>query len=141
MPNKFRLYQTSFVVSDFDRSVAFYSNVLGMTVKRISRTESNDAGIVTGYPGAQLRIAQLMSGDHEIELIQYLKPQGATRPPERKDTGAAHIAFLIDDVDAVYKELLAKGVSFVNPPHHIKSVKACYFLDPDGITLELIQQM
>jgi catechol 2,3-dioxygenase-like lactoylglutathione lyase family enzyme len=141
MAHPLRIYQTSFVVSDLDRSVAFYCDVLGMKKKNIIQPESAGASIITGYPGVQMRIAQLMSGDHEIELIQYLSPQGAKRPLERKDLGAAHIAFQVEDIHAVYNNLVAKGVRFVNPPHGVRTAFACYFYDPDGITLELIQRL
>ncbi|MBM4406261.1 MAG: VOC family protein [Chloroflexi bacterium] len=141
MSGKLRLYQTSFTVSDFDRSIAFYRDVLGMTVKRTFLKDGETLGVMTGYPGTQLRIAMLAAGDHEIELLHYIPAAGKKQPPERRDIGAGHIAFQVDDIEAVYKDLKAKGVRFVSPPQDFGAAKACYFTDPDGITLELVQRM
>jgi catechol 2,3-dioxygenase-like lactoylglutathione lyase family enzyme len=53
--------------------------------------------------------------------------------------GAAHLAFEVDDIDQAYNDLTRKGVRFVSPPRRSGNVKGCYFEDPDGITLELLQ--
>ncbi|MCH8191183.1 MAG: VOC family protein [Chloroflexi bacterium] len=134
------LFQTSFTVTDLDRSVAFYRDVLGMTLKATTEVDGEPLSTVTGYPRARLKIALMQAGDHEIELIQYVLPQGARSVPPRRDAGSAHIAFHVDDADAAYRELTDKGVRFVSPPQDFGQVNACYFLDPDGITLELIEQ-
>ena len=59
------------------------------------------------------------------------------------DTGAAHVAFKVDDIDAAYQALLAKQVRFTAAPATVtagpmKGWRWTYFFDPDGIPLELI---
>jgi catechol 2,3-dioxygenase-like lactoylglutathione lyase family enzyme len=137
-----RICQTSFSVADLDRSVAFYRDVLGLPLVRVTDGAGQDArvGVVTGYAGARLRVAFFDVQGHELELIQYVTPAGRRTAPERRDAGAAHIAFAVADADAAYQELRAKGVRFVSPPQDFGTVKACYFTDPDGITLELLQR-
>jgi len=138
-----RVCQTSFTVSDLDRSVAFYRDVLGFKLQHIaepSAAANPKVGMVTGFPNTRLRVALFNVDGHELELIQYVTPPGKRTAPERRDTGAAHIAFRVSDCDAAYRELLAKGVKFVSPPQDFGAAKACYFTDPDGITLELLQR-
>jgi len=70
---------TSFTVSDMDRSLAFYRDLLGMTL--IMEIERQGAFIeqVVGFPGASLPIVglKLRSGsDHVLELIEYRVPRG-----------------------------------------------------------------
>jgi catechol 2,3-dioxygenase-like lactoylglutathione lyase family enzyme len=46
----------------------------------------------------------------------------------------------VEDIDGLYEKLLADGVQFNTPPLVIRpGVKATYFHDPDGITLEFVQ--
>ncbi len=135
-----RVCQTSFTVSDLDRSVAFYRDVLGLTLKHMAAPKGEKVSAVTGYPGSTLRTALLYSGEHEVELIQYLTPAGKPQIPERRDAGAAHMAFRSKDIEADYRRLKDKGVRFVSPPQDFGTAKACYFTDPDGITLELLQR-
>jgi extradiol dioxygenase family protein len=54
------------------------------------------------------------------------------------------VSFVVDDLDAVYRDLSARGVRFKSPPVVIDhgrnaGAKAVYLLDPDDITLELVQ--
>ena len=56
----------------------------------------------------------------------------------------AHLAFVVNDIHAMYKQLTKSGVVFRNPPVAVtaganKGGWACYFCDPDGATLELMQ--
>jgi catechol 2,3-dioxygenase-like lactoylglutathione lyase family enzyme len=56
----------------------------------------------------------------------------------------AHLSFIVTDIDAEYRRLADQGVRFVTPPVDISEGmnaggRACYFQDPDGITLELFQ--
>ncbi len=135
-----RLRQTSFTVSDLDRSVAFYQNVLGLTSEGVTDIGGEALAKVTGFDGCRLRIAMFVVGDYEIELIEYLDPPGPREAAPRNAVGSAHIAFDVDDADRLYRELSAKGVRFTGPPQDFGTVKACYFTDPDGITLEIIER-
>jgi lactoylglutathione lyase len=58
--------------------------------------------------------------------------------------GTAHIAFFVDDLDALYADLRARGVASVSDPvtptiGPNKDGRAVYMIDPDGIRVELIQ--
>ena len=135
-----RFGQTSFTVSDLDRSIAFYRDLFGFTVERVSESSGDDVSGMTGLPGSHLRLALLQHSGHLLELIQYLSPKGSSKAPTRNDVGAAHIAFYVDDAQAIYRRLRVHGVRFVTPPQDRGTVIACYFLNPDGITLELIER-
>ncbi|MBI3967613.1 MAG: VOC family protein [Chloroflexi bacterium] len=140
-------HHTSFTVSDLDRSLAFYRDVLGLEVTAEIGGSTPYVSKVVGYPDAKLRIAflRLPGTSHRLELIQYLSPAGDRPPLETKDTGSGHLAFLVDDMLTVYEALRAKGVRFRSPPVEVtpgdpNTGRAVYFADPDGITLELIQR-
>jgi catechol 2,3-dioxygenase-like lactoylglutathione lyase family enzyme len=83
-----------------------------------------------------------------LELLQFLEPPmtaGAPRP-QLTHPGITEVAFWVRDIDKVYGELRAKGVDFYSPPQLFAlagygKVKAVYFWDPDGTTLELIETL
>ena len=69
---------TGFVVSDMERSLAFYRDLLGLKEERDQILEGEFISELVGYPDARLHIVYLGSGDmrHSVELIQYLNPPG-----------------------------------------------------------------
>ena len=90
---------------------------------------------------AHLRMAHLTLGDFRLELVEYVEPKGLRPDLPTYNVGVAHIAFNTDDIGATYEVLKAKGVVFKGEPTRAAPDRplACYFWDPDGITLELNQ--
>ena len=138
---------TSFTVSDIDRSLAFYRDLLGMEVLVEVEREGEFIEEVVGFQGASLRIVGLklpQGSDHILELIEYRAPHGQRLDLRTCNPGVAHLCFVTDDIHNAYESLRAKGVEFRSPPVRIPSGPSAggydaYFLDPDGITLELSQ--
>jgi len=144
---------TSLTVSDVDRSVRFYTDVLGMSLaRRWERTGEGIAAIV-GVPGAHLKMALVTLGDFPLELIQYAGGGASPINPKINQPGTAHIGFDVDDVEQAAEDLRKKGVKFygklaslppAGSPPGTKTppgVRAVYFADPDGITLEIAQRL
>ena len=140
---------TGFVVRDMERSRAFYRDLLGLTEERDQILEGEFISELVGYPDARLHIVYLGPGDmrHSVELIQYLNPPGdPVSLPQRHQVGATHLGVIVDDLDAFYQQLSAKGVSFVSPPAirpgavYPMARKGCYMQDPDGNWLELLER-
>lgn len=142
------IHHTGYTVSDLDRSLGFYRDLLGMEVLATQEKEGGYLASIVGYPDAHVRMAHLrMPGsDHVVELFQYLVPAGAT--PERiepRDVGTAHLCFLVNDVHTAHKRLRQAGVdSFVSEPVEIDTGIntggfGLYLRDPDGIVVELFQ--
>lgn len=142
----------SFTVSDINRSIVWYTDVLGLEFVHRQRGDNAYTRRLVGMPdaaieAAQFRIPGVQPGlsTHMLELVQYLAPPGrGVRELPTNDVGAAHLAFLVADVGAEYERLSARGVRFRNPPVEITEGAnaggyACYLHDPDGITLELLE--
>lgn len=138
------IHHFSLTVSDMDRSLDFYTEILEAHVRSdVVIQETNDHS-VTSIRGAKLRIVFLLVHGFLVELIQYLSPIGEPLKTRTCDTGSAHIAFVVDNIDATYQDLRRKGVRFKSQPIITGNdpgaiVKCVYFLDPDGITLELVE--
>ena len=135
---------TSFTVSDLDRSIAFYRDLLGMELMSLAGRDPAFVEKVTGIPGANLKVAYLQAPGHRMELIQYFSPPGKKLELQTNNVGCAHLAFNVDDLPKMYVEMKAKGVHFKSAPQEVsagpnKGTLTVYFTDPDGITLEFLQ--
>jgi catechol 2,3-dioxygenase-like lactoylglutathione lyase family enzyme len=74
-------------------------------------------------------------GSTTIELIG-----SDTAPAANSEPGAFdHLALHVDDVDAAYQELVAKGIRIRSEPANFKEIRICFFYDPDGNSLELVE--
>ena len=144
-----RCHHHGFTVADIDRSLSFYRDVLGLEVLRVSpRRDLPSYEQILGYPGVALTVALLRHPTDEflLELIQYEQPQGKARPQENAWIGASHLAFEVEDVDALYEQVLAAGFGSISAPVDIERegvlvARAVYVLDPDGISVELFQEL
>lgn len=141
------VHHTGIIVKNLDRSIYFYHDVLGLEFSNEPSPwfEGEELAEGVGVPGARLRQVCLLAGSDTVELLEYSNRIGVDTPPTQNHLGAMHIALKVEDIEAKKAELEAKGVTFLS---EIRTVdegvlagwKWVYFLDPDGITLELVQQ-
>ena len=142
----------SFTVSDLDRSIDWYTRVLGLELVHRQRQENAYTQVLVGIPGAVLEVAQFAvpgvppaRSTHMLELVEYVTPRGRDLGElGTNSVGCAHLALIVTDLEARYERMSGLGVEFRNPPVEITAGAntggfACYFHDPDGITLELLQ--
>ena len=100
---------------------------------------------VVAIPGADIEVAYVQAPGHRLELIEYRGPDGRRRVDSRPcDAGFAHIAFDVDDIDAVIAASENAGVRPLGPPQDLdrgpnKGGRVVYTRDADGITIEFIQ--
>jgi catechol 2,3-dioxygenase-like lactoylglutathione lyase family enzyme len=134
-------------VTDLDRSVRFYTEVLECTVAFQQEKKGGYLAAIVGYPDADVRMAHLQppGGGQRIELFEYRTPRTASRDLEPRNLGNAHICFLVEDASAIYARLLEHDVAVFSPPVEVdtgvnKGGFALYVRDPDGITVELFQR-
>jgi catechol 2,3-dioxygenase-like lactoylglutathione lyase family enzyme len=145
------VYHTSWTVSDLDRSIAFYRDLIGFELVETKHRIGAFIEEVVGFDGADLRIATLKipgadlpESGHHLELIQYVAPEGEKLDLRTCNVGAAHLAVGTDSIHEDYARLSRAGVTFVSPPVRVPSGSnansyACYLRDPDGFTIELVQ--
>jgi catechol 2,3-dioxygenase-like lactoylglutathione lyase family enzyme len=142
----------SFTVSDIENSIDWYTRVLGLELVHRQRQDNAYTRTLVGMPDAVLEVAQFAvpgvapaRSTHVLELVEYVQPPGASLGiVPTNSVGAAHFALLVTDVHDRFGRMRDQGVSFRNPPVSIteganKGGYTCYFTDPDGITLEMLQ--
>jgi catechol 2,3-dioxygenase-like lactoylglutathione lyase family enzyme len=146
-----RIDHINIVVSDMERSVRFYAELLGLRRGFETTLEGEWVERVTGLPGARAHCVFMETDDPTVrlELLQYLSPTGeglaANRIPNTP--GLRHLAFNLDDeatLNAVLGRLRDARVDVVSDPvvvpfrvANLGRKRLCYFYDPDGTVLEL----
>ena len=135
-------------VSDLDRAVAFYSDVLSF--RKVSGYEAtgSEHERLLGVFGVRVRTARMQLGEEFIELTEYLAPKGRPIPVDSRsnDRWFQHIAIIVSDMDRAYRWLREHEVQHASPgpqtlPGWNKSaggIQAFYFRDPDGHALEIL---
>jgi glyoxylase I family protein len=138
---------TGITVSNLERSLAFWRDVLGFQLSHTAHQTGELAREITGVAGAEIKLAALKApGGHKIELLEYLAP------PDRKkcvdlrpcDIGSMHVALLVNDLGAVLERIAAVGWTVAGKPQTLKSgpnvgKRVIYVRDPDGTTIEFMQ--
>ena len=144
-----RIDHVGITVSDLDRALGFYRDLLGLRVLADSTVSEPEVADLLGLDTVQLRIADLDSGDGRIvELIQYVEPKGRSIAYNSSDAATAHVAFTVDDLAAVRERLREAGATIVSrrplvisePGGAFDGTICLYVRDPDGAILELVQR-
>lgn len=107
-------------VRDLDRSLAFYCDQLRLELA-YRDDDSRSAGVNTGTAA--------------LYVFESKGPDGPRRTAEYfgNATGVDHLSFAVDDVDAAYRELQGRGVSFFMEPNDADwGARVCGCADPDG---------
>jgi len=135
-------------VSDIDRSVDFFSNVLSF--EKVSDTEifGSEYEHLHGLFGIRARVVRMKLGDESIELTEYLTPKGRPIPIDSRsnDRWFQHIAIIVSDMDKAYQWLRQNKVEHASTgpqtlPEWNKNaagIKAFYFKDPDQHAVEIL---
>ena len=128
------------------RSIPFYRDVIGLEETERRPRDEAYLGTLTGYPGLRMDTCLLVdpASGLMLELLQVLSASGAPAEPGTANPGTAHICFVVDDVDAIYRRALESGHQAVNEPvtptaGRWKDGRSVYLLDPDRIRVELVQ--
>src|SRR5215468_7239004 len=135
-------------VGSMERSIAFYSEVLGF--EKVSDVEVLGEAYerLQGIFGLRMRVVRLRLGEETIELREYLTPRGRPIPADSRshDRWFQHIAIIVSDMDRAYSWLRQHRVEHASPaPQRIPDwnlnaggIRAFYFKDPDGHPLEVL---
>ena len=123
-----RLLHTMIRVEDLERSVRFYTEVLGLRETARKVLEKADATLV---------FLEDEQGGYAIELTY--NHDGRTYEQGNR---FGHLAISVPDLDAAAGELAEHGVAFTRGPYQVTAggSRLAFIADPDGVEIELIER-
>ena len=136
-------------VSEMDRSLAFYGDLLGLELLWRRVFEEPEIRAIVGVPEAsaiEVAMLRVPGSDLDVELLEYRgceQVSGATAPSRH---GTGHFCLFVESIDELHAQLLARGVRFrsdgpvemTGGPN--RGGKSLYSLDPDGYVVEFHQR-
>jgi glyoxylase I family protein len=124
-----RIDHIEIVTDQLDRTVKFYTDVLGFTVRARDRIERSGLGV-------PIDLVYLDLGGTTVELIRY--DGAAVDPaPQSEHLGYRMIALEVDDMQKTVDYLSTKGVDIVWGPRVRETYSRAEIRDPNGYRIEL----
>jgi len=140
-----RMDHVGIVVDDLPAAKAFFI-ALGLELQGEGQVEGASIDRVVGIDGVRSEIAFLRTpdGHGQVELSKFHAPAGpagdASPPPNAP--GIRHITFAVDDIDSAVAGLQALGSKLVGTvERYDDSFRLCYVRGPEGIIVELAQEL
>ena len=133
------------VVDDLTAATEFFIE-LGLVLQGEGSVEGRWVDRVVGLEGVRADIAMMQTpdGNGRLELTKFHSPlnQADNRHAPANTPGIRHVAFAVDDIDAVVVGLRARGAELVGELERYEdSYRLCYVRGPEGIIIELAEQI
>jgi catechol 2,3-dioxygenase-like lactoylglutathione lyase family enzyme len=138
---------TGITVSNLERSLAFWRDVLGFAFSHRAHQEGEMAEQITGVKGAELKLAVVKApGGHKIELLEYLAPTDRRKDAHLRpcDVGHVHVALTVENLEPLLEKIAASGWKAAGNPQTLTAgpnagKRVIYVRDPDGATIEFME--
>lgn len=124
-----RIHHISIICSDYERSKAFYTGVLGLKIVRETFRKERQS----------FKLDLSLNGVYIVELFSF--PSPPQRPSGPEATGLRHLAFEVDDLDNTI-EILKKRNIVAEPirTDETTNKRFTFFADPDDLPIELYEK-
>ena len=124
-----KIHHIAIICSDYERSKAFYTETLGLTIKaEVFRAERNS-----------WKLDLALNGEYVIELFSY--PNPPERPSNPEASGLRHLAFEVDRVEDIHNELTAhKIVCEAIRIDEFTKKRFFFTFDPDNLPVEFYEK-
>ena len=123
-----KIHHTAIICANYKRSKQFYTDVLGLEISNETYRAERDS----------YKLDLSLNGHYVIELFSF--PNPPKRPSRPEATGLRHIAFDVDDLDAIIAHLATHGVEAepirVDETTHKRFT---FIADPDGLPIEFYE--
>ena len=130
------------VVSDMDKSIYFYCDLIGLKKGTVNEESGAFIDSLLKIPYARVLTTKLVGENSttSLELLCFKNPNSTTATPLNA-IGPTHLALNVSNLDALYTRLTKVGVTFNAAPRISPDgcVKVAFCQDPDGTFVELVE--
>lgn len=140
-----RIDHVGIVVNDLPAAKAFFLD-FGLEMQGEGKVEGAWVERIIGLQDVKVEVAMLRTPDGEtnIELVKFHTPsdEKGIQRPLANTLGIRHIAFVVEDIEALVAKLEKKGTELIGEiVNYENAYKLCYVRGPEGIILELAEQI
>ncbi len=140
-----RMEHVGIVVDDLAAAIEFFAE-LGLVLEGEWAGEGRLVERIVGLEGVRTDVAMMQTpdGNGRLELIKFHSPssQGDNGLAPANARGIRHLAFAVEDIDAVLAGLRAHGAELVGElVRYEDSYRLCYVRGPAGIIVELAERI
>jgi catechol 2,3-dioxygenase-like lactoylglutathione lyase family enzyme len=140
-----RMDHVGVVVDDLAAAIEFFV-ALGLELTGEGSVGGPLVDRIIGLDGVRSDIAFLQTpdGHGQLELSKFLSPPARIGDGDAPSNtlGLRHLSFAVDDIDAIVAGLRARGVELVGEVEQYEDLyRLCYVRGPEGILVELAQQI
>jgi catechol 2,3-dioxygenase-like lactoylglutathione lyase family enzyme len=133
------------VVDDLAAATEFFVE-LGLELVGEGSVEGRWVDRIVALEGVRVDFAMMQTpdGHGRLELVKFHSPstRGGDRHAPANTLGLRHVAFAVEDIDAVVAGLRARGAELVGELEQYEdSYRLCYVRGPEGIIVELAEQI
>jgi len=124
-----RIHHTAILCSNYQKSKSFYTNILGLEIIQETYRQERQS----------YKLDLSLKGEYVIELFSFPDPPQRLSRPEA--TGLRHIAFEVDDIDAVVGKIEESNI--ISEPirtDEITGKRFTFIFDPDNLPVELYEK-
>ncbi len=135
---------TGIVVSNLDKTLHFYRDILGLKIKREMIESGKYIDSLSGLKEVRVKTIKMSADDGNlIELLYYGSHPRKSINRDICDIGYSHIAFTVENLGYEYKRLKEKGIKFNCTPQISPDGKAkvVFCRDPEGNLIELVEEL
>ncbi len=140
-----RMEHVGIVVDDLTAANEFFVE-LGLVPQGEGQVEGRWVDRVVGLERVRVDFAMMQTpdGSGRLELVKFHSPsnQGHSRHAPANTRGIRHVAFAVEDIDAVVAGLRARGAELVGELENYEDIyRLCYVRGPEGIIIELAERI
>jgi catechol 2,3-dioxygenase-like lactoylglutathione lyase family enzyme len=140
-----RMEHVGIVVDDLAAATEFFAE-LGLELQGEGTAEGRWVDRIVGLDGVRTDLAMMGTpdGNARVELVKFHSPpsQGSDGEAPANARGIRHIAFVVEDIDAVVAGLRARGTELVGELERYEDIyRLCYVRGPEGIIIELAERI
>ena len=140
-----RMDHVGIVVDDLAAAIEFFVE-LGLVLQGEWSVEGRRVDRIVGLQGVRADAAMMRApdGNGRLELVKFRSPtrRSDNRHDPANTPGIRHIAFAVEDIDAVLAGLRARGAELVGDVERYgDGYRLCYVRGPEGIIVELAEKI
>ena len=140
-----RMEHVGIVVDDLAAATEFFVE-LGLVLEGEGSVDGRWVDRVVGLEGVRVDFAMMQTpdGNGGLELVMFHSPsnEGDNQRAPANTRGIRHIAFAVEDIDAVVAGLRARGAELVGELENYEDIyRLCYVRGPEGIIIELAERI